>query len=512
MRHLPDVLAAGDWVLVEHPWNWSDKYNWDDNQDLKLMKKLMKTRAPNLTINVPNAIMEPAHLWLCVVAGIITQGLVFFFNAYVAYHKRWLRAGARVASYGFPLWASGTLALIAGLVMCGYVIEQVTTEFIATPGFRATNSCIVRFQKPVSSMNLPGYAFLQRDTRVVVSQRTFLPRQSRATELPETERDFTTLGENSLLPVVTLLGAGIAVAGFVLQNLGTRELHFSASIAQLIATVGLTVMRSFVRRNVGLPAPNCMALRRGGEATHMLHQMCGIERMTTTAKFSVSRDPIAGAQLEVASATSAFHDAAIHRQFALKILNGQLYLAGFHSEQNKSIIDLTEKACDWIKAHHLLAEIEQWILYSRTKKHSPAVSDKADLEPLQGCSLCPIDLNRRGPSILAALWSFCIHEFYGLVARKVYGRIGPREVRPREISGYAMHVIGICKAVDQEERVKLLRAYSVVELGSSSEIKAWARQRDGSLMWERGDSYDSLPGYQYKNNLFGLHHLPLTTE
>lgn len=161
----------------------------DDLADIKLMTRLMKKKAPNLTINIPEAITDPMYLWLCVTIGAILQCLVFFFNAYVVYHKHWLRAGARVASYGFPLWASGILSTIVGLFMCGYVIESVTTQYVVKPN-TDKKSCVVRFQKPIPLMNLPAYAILHKDSQVLVSQRTTFVGKRRISdpnEIPEDE-------------------------------------------------------------------------------------------------------------------------------------------------------------------------------------------------------------------------------------------------------------------------------------------------------------------------------------
>lgn len=165
----------------------------EDNEPdhIKLITHLMRKKAPNLTINNPDAIPDPLYLWLCVAAGAILQCLVFFFNAYVAYRKRWLRAGARVASYGFPLWASGTLSIIVGLFMCAHVIENVTTEYIVKPKNSDDKFRVVGFQKPIPSMNLPAYVFLYKDSQVLVSQRTTFVGKRNIPDLDGISKDIT---------------------------------------------------------------------------------------------------------------------------------------------------------------------------------------------------------------------------------------------------------------------------------------------------------------------------------
>lgn len=219
----------------------------EDSDDIGLITVLMRKKAPNLTINIPNAIIDPMHVWVCVALGATLQCLVFFFHAYVTYHKKWLRAGARVAWYGFPLWTSGTPSITVGLSICGYVIEHVTTEYVVTPRDPDTECHIVRFQRAVPLMNLPAYEFLHQDTRVLVSQRTFLSGRRSTSDLGENWKDITTdlfLRKKGRMAFLTLTGTEAALSGFILQNLGTRELHFSASVAQLIATITLAIIRS----------------------------------------------------------------------------------------------------------------------------------------------------------------------------------------------------------------------------------------------------------------------------
>ena len=70
--------------LVRRMREAEDNYESDN---LNPMKLLMMKKAPNLTINVPNALTDPRHLWTYVGMGALLQSLVSFFNAYVVYPK-----------------------------------------------------------------------------------------------------------------------------------------------------------------------------------------------------------------------------------------------------------------------------------------------------------------------------------------------------------------------------------------------------------------------------------------
>ncbi|KAI9800395.1 MAG: hypothetical protein M1825_004165 [Sarcosagium campestre] len=485
-----------------------------ESEEIELIKTLMKSKAPNLTLNIPIAATDSRHLRKWVVLGGAFQFSVFVFNATVAYRLKWLRAGAIVPPHGFPLWASGTLFLIIGLFLCGEMIEHVTTEYVVEskardgegPGPYSAES-IVRFQKAIPSMNLPAFVFLQRHKRLVVSQRTFFSGRRTVSNLGGAWQDITTklfLRDKSPVTLITLLGTGLALAGFILQNLGVRELHFSASITQLIATLALTIIRSFVRRNVGIPPSDCIELRRGGEVAHMMYEMCGIRRLAVNAKCTVLRGEPSKSpktQLDITAGLESFSCHSTHAGYVDRLFTSYKHLSEFQPEQNELLLQLANKTMDFIFSLALGKQVQQLIVF-----------DGPDLDPVMlnqtkdevrkseeehrnkaGSFILELeldsDLNLRTSIYekLAALWSFSLHEYH--VSRHVSQQ---EKVKSREF-----HIVAACKLAEYPARFDRLKEY----LGSPM-LSAWKWESDGKMT--RIDR-DGVPQRELQDRLFGLH-------
>ena len=461
----------------------------------------MRKKAPNLTINIPEAITDPMYLWLCVTIGAILQCLVFFFNAYVVYHKHWLRAGARVASYGFPLWASGTLSIIVGLFMCGYVIENTTTQYVAKPNIDK-NSYVVRFQKPMPLMNLPAYAFLYKDSQVLISQRTTFVEKRRISDLAKISEDIKTdpfLQKTNRMAFNTLLGTGFALSGFILQNLGTRELHFSASVAQLIATLALTILRSWVRRNAGIPPPDCKELKRGIESTHMISEVCGIGRLVNYAKCSRCSTDGSTSRLRIDSNTNSFFRGSLYQRYANRLLTTQSYLKELDLApgQDQFLLDKATKAIAFFKHVGITSSVRKRILFCGQTQDSLADTDHIlDSDPgtSEGTFYLPIFLDPAyKPDLrLAALWSFCFCDFYQLRS----------EISDFHENIMAFHIVAVGKVANYKTKFELLSKYI-----GDRKIIAWRVDSDNKLTlldgtWSplRNPDKDNWP-------LFGHHYL-----
>ena len=469
----------------------------------------MRKKAPNLTINTPDAITDPMYLWLCVTVGAILQCLVFFFNAYVVYHKHWLRAGAQVASYAFPLWASGTFSIFVGLSMCAYVIENVATQYIIKPD-TDKKFCVVRFQKAIPLMNLPAYGFFKKDSQVLVSQRTTFIGKRSMSDLDEISRDITTdlfLQNNDRMAFSTLLGTGFALSGFILQNLGTRELHFSASIAQLLATLALTILRSWVRRNVGIPPPDCKELKRGVETTHMIYEVCGIRRFTGYAVCSIPRsaDGSRSRLLRIDSNTTPFL-ANEYEKYPERLLASQSYLEDLDLApgQDRFLFDMATKAmASVIDLGNGLRvsegfRIQKPILFCGKTQGSSNTGQKVDPENSEGSIDLGLSMSREDQPVsrLAAFWSFCFYDYYQ----------SKSEISDFSGSIWAFHVVALIKVEndkaedDYNTKFKLLGNH----IGDHNFI-GWKVDSDNNLT--RSDGFFQGSPLKEAWPLFGLHFL-----
>ncbi|KAF2014123.1 hypothetical protein BU24DRAFT_423167 [Aaosphaeria arxii CBS 175.79] len=203
--------------------------------------------APNIALNVRHSTATPGELWGLAALGTMLQLGALAFPALTTYHWEWEKGGSAIASYGYPCFAGGTVAVIGGMIFCGRVIEGSTTEHefqvvelaeekhslrTASGGAATTSPVqILRLQKActVSDQHFPSFAIFNSPEDVKI-------RTSR-------------LNDDSYSRMAAL-ATFTAVVGFVVQFVGLRALHWSATIVQLGVMLIMTVIRSWVRRGL----------------------------------------------------------------------------------------------------------------------------------------------------------------------------------------------------------------------------------------------------------------------
>jgi len=187
--------------------------------------------APNIILNVNQAIAPRWQLWLFAWIGIFAQLAVLVLGALTTYHWKFEKGGSPIALYGYPCTLSGTLIVSVGLLLCSHVIEGSTDECkLEIPKDKGHR--ILRIQRAcvVSEQHFSSYALFNSESS------NFL-RTSRLNK----KRDYSLLAA---------LGSSFAIAGFIVQFVGLRALHWSATIMQLGATLFMTAIRSYARRGL----------------------------------------------------------------------------------------------------------------------------------------------------------------------------------------------------------------------------------------------------------------------
>ncbi|KAK3297793.1 uncharacterized protein B0H64DRAFT_416721 [Chaetomium fimeti] len=186
--------------------------------------------APNLTLNTRNQLSR-GELYLVAVVGTLLQLGVLVFSGCATYHpalrSRWLKDGNPAADYAFPCNAAGTLLLVTGVLICAHVVEGSTSE--------------------------TRYRPVEGEARAFESFAIF-PRQPQT--LITTSQRWDAGGSQPILgETIAVIGAMVSLCGFVAQFVGLRGMHWSSSIAQLIAIAFMVALRAWVRRNLAqLPA------------------------------------------------------------------------------------------------------------------------------------------------------------------------------------------------------------------------------------------------------------------
>ena len=186
--------------------------------------------APSLTLNNPKAVASPWRTLGVLCFGLLIQATAVVVNGLSFYRWHWLRAGRVVAPYGYHIWLAGTASISIGVAICAYVASGGTFTILLRPKDGNTHLQIFRVQKAQDTKGLGPFMILHNPADPTM-------KWSR-TEWKEK-------------PWLIAAGAFFALAGFVCQNIGTRELHWSAGVLQLGATLILTALRAFLRQHIG---------------------------------------------------------------------------------------------------------------------------------------------------------------------------------------------------------------------------------------------------------------------
>lgn len=108
----------------------------------------------------------------------------------------------------------------------------------------------------------------------------------------------------------------------------------------------------------------------------MIHEMCGIRRLTVSAKCSILAPETSIRQLDVVSGTDPLSRQDSNKQYVNKVLDGQIYLVQFQPGQNQDLVKLAEKTIDFIYSLEPNPRMRQLILFSgATKSFLKIISD-----------------------------------------------------------------------------------------------------------------------------------------
>ncbi|KAF4465565.1 ankyrin repeat [Fusarium albosuccineum] len=208
------------------------RHGVEQEERIQMIEALSNT-APNLGLNVHNATAPSWELSSWAFLGLLLQSSALMFPAVATYYWKWTKVSNQIPEYGYPCFCIGTICLIAGILTCGHVIEGVTTEyeFNITPSGREQGLVIFRFQKArtVGDQHFPDCFILNHE-------------YNRSIKI--------SLLNNEDFSVLTTASTTMAIVGYIIQFVGLRALHWSATIFQLGVTLIMTCIRSWVRRGL----------------------------------------------------------------------------------------------------------------------------------------------------------------------------------------------------------------------------------------------------------------------
>lgn len=194
---------------------------------------------PNLSLNIGITKRSPAWFFLAILSGIVLQSgvLVFAGLSVFAFHRRFEKDGKTVGAYAFPFTLTGTMMVCLGVGMCGHIVERSTTERVFKRKGHAGRSRLFWIQPGNQVMGdqvFDSFSYSETPKRQITeytaSWRNLQDKQMQRT--------------NILL--VWIFGP-VTILGFILQFVGLRALHSTVSIAQLGATIIMSIIRASLR-------------------------------------------------------------------------------------------------------------------------------------------------------------------------------------------------------------------------------------------------------------------------
>nr|XP_036582241.1 ankyrin repeat protein [Colletotrichum truncatum]KAF6790901.1 ankyrin repeat protein [Colletotrichum truncatum] len=242
------------------------------DETLKWELETIYNAAPNLALNVGSgtASSQELHAWASL--GILLQLFGIAFPGITTYYWKWDKAGSPIAGYAYICFCTGTTFLITGILLCGHVIEGVTkertfslTEMGAQEGLKFFS---LQHRQTVGDQQFPSCVIIHsKDDNKLRTSR------------------LSSMSYRNLVTVSTI----ITLAGYVVQFVGLRALHWSATIIQLSITVILAAIRAWVRRSLASDPMNSSAVPGYELAWLTLYVVSDRRKTTGTSKSAIER-------------------------------------------------------------------------------------------------------------------------------------------------------------------------------------------------------------------------------
>lgn len=250
--------------------------------------------APNLFLNLRPQISSKMKWELRSFAaiGVLLQSGVLIFSAFATYHPKmgYEKEGKKVDGYGFPLAAVGTVILVFGMWICSVVVEKSSIEetwVVQRHGNDKSSTVPLRLVwlqqgGAVTDQQFDSYAIFANEKREsIMTSRlsTSFGGIGQARDFTKDDKDqagsyqhYSTCKSaktsqtdpSKLWQVIVTVGTAISVFGFIAQFTGLRFLHFSATVAQLVVTLIMAVIRAWVRRGLAF-TPSAFKIPQGFE-------------------------------------------------------------------------------------------------------------------------------------------------------------------------------------------------------------------------------------------------------
>ncbi|KAF5653881.1 ankyrin repeat [Fusarium sp. NRRL 25303] len=234
------------------------------------------THAPNITLNRHHKV-DRGHLYMVASFGILLQIGVLVYFGFITYYPtlKFKKNNKRVPGYAFPFAAAGTVLLVLGMLLSAHVVNRSTTEERYEPAQgREIRMIWLQQKQTVSDQVFGSFALYPRRSpqAITTSKRNsttdfnrrresessidplFNETSSTSDQSHETQNAASSYDLESVPAfTLTVFATLVCLAGFIIQFIGLRAMHWSAAVGQLIAVMIMTILRAIVR--LGFIAP-----------------------------------------------------------------------------------------------------------------------------------------------------------------------------------------------------------------------------------------------------------------
>ena len=205
--------------------------------------------------------------------AILLQLGVLVFSGFISYWFKFTKDN-KIVSHGYPLTALGASLLVVGMLICSHVVEKSTveetwdinpppTDLEDTLGHR-----ILWLQRGdyINDQRFSSFCIFGHGARnsILTSRRrdTFAEDSTSFRQLYSRFRRLfnrnwggskASAGSEGYLEFLVYTGTLTSISGFAIQFIGLRSMHWSAAIAQLVATAAMILIRAVVRLGIAKP-------------------------------------------------------------------------------------------------------------------------------------------------------------------------------------------------------------------------------------------------------------------
>ncbi|BCR93984.1 ankyrin repeat domain-containing protein [Aspergillus luchuensis] len=221
---LRDALREGAWLAGKGSWILDEK------------EYLPELDIPNLSLNKGIEKSSQGWFYAAAVLGLGLQVGVIVYAAITVYlfPLQFKKDGSLVVSYAFPLFSLGSIFLCIGMFLCAFIIERSSTECYIRPAMPSKIYWLQPGGQDVGDQVFGAFLGVNEGPNSKATEDLLYIKSVRSPGI---------FGKGPLL-VFTVI---ITLIGFVIQFVGIRGLHASVVLAEMGATLLMSIVRACLR-------------------------------------------------------------------------------------------------------------------------------------------------------------------------------------------------------------------------------------------------------------------------